>query len=109
MLQLVSSIQESSLVERQTNRYWCLEYLRRHRDEVWRGILLRWLRPEENLGLVLLEDLGVELAMRLQRQPKLGESLLVQVKRVDPRTDQIWLEEVAADAVAASSSETVAL
>jgi len=109
LLQLVSSIQESSLVERQTNRYWCLEYLRRHRDEVWRGILLRWLRPEENLGLVLLEDLGVELAMRLQRQANLGESLLVRASRVEPRTDQIWLEEVAADAVAASSSETVAL
>ncbi|ATS18041.1 ribonuclease R [Synechococcus sp. PCC 6717] len=94
LLRLVSSIQESSLVERQTNRYWCLEYLRRHRDEVWRGILLRWLRPEENLGLVLLEDLGVELAMRLQRQANLGESLLVRASRVDPRSDQIWLEEV---------------
>lgn len=96
LLQLVSSLQESSLVERQTNRYWCLEYLRRHGNKVWRGILLRWLRPEENLGVVLLEDLGVELTMRLQRQAKLGESLLVRASRVDPRSDQIWLEEVSA-------------
>jgi len=43
---------------------------------------------------VLLEDLGVELAMRLQRQANLGESLLVRASRVDPRSDQIWLEEV---------------
>lgn len=85
-------------MERQTNRYWCLEYLRRHREEVWRGILLRWLRPEEGLGLILLEDLGIELAMRFQRQANLGECVLVRVSRVDPRSDQIWLEEVPVEA-----------
>ncbi|MDG2989995.1 ribonuclease R [Candidatus Synechococcus calcipolaris G9] len=94
LLGLVASVQESILVERQTTRYWCLEFLRRHRNEVWRGILLRWLRPDDALGLILLEDLGVELAMRFQRTPILGESLEVRVSRVDPRTDQIWLEEV---------------
>ncbi|WP_460194739.1 ribonuclease catalytic domain-containing protein [Thermosynechococcus sp. FA-CM-4201] len=107
LLGLVSSVQESSLVERQTNRYWCLEYLRRHREEVWRGILLRWLRSEEGLGLVLLEDLGVELAMRFQRQANLGECVLVRVSRVDPRSDQIWLEEVPAETP--MPPETVAL
>ncbi len=80
---------------------------RRHREEVWRGILLRWLRPEEGLGLVLLEDLGVELAMRFQRQAKLGECVQVRVSRVDPRSDQIWLEEVPAETP--MPAETMAL
>ena len=84
---------EATLVERQTNRYWSLEYLRQHGDEVWRALILRWLREHENLGLVLLEDLGLELPMRFQRNVHLGESLQVKVREVDPRLDRIFLSE----------------
>jgi len=89
-----TSAYEATLVERQTNRYWSLEYLRRHPQEVWDGVLLRWLREHEGLGLVLLEDLGLELAMRFHRTVQLGEPLKLQVAHADPRQDTIQLEEL---------------
>lgn len=89
-----TSAYEATLVERQTNRYWSLEYLRRHPQEVWDGVLLRWLREHEGLGLVLLEELGLELAMRFHRTVQLGEALKIQVTHADPRQDTIQLEEL---------------
>jgi len=94
MASVVATTQEASWVERQTNRYWSLEYLRRHAGQVWQALLLRWLREHEKLGLVLLEDLGLELAMRFHRPVALGESLQVRVSAVDPRHDTIQLEEL---------------
>ncbi|WP_445974544.1 ribonuclease catalytic domain-containing protein [Lyngbya confervoides] len=98
LTQLLSTVApvayESALVERQTNRYWSLEFLRQQKDEIWRALVLRWLREHENLALVLLEDLGLELPMRFNRIPHLGEALQVKVRDVDPRLDKIVLVEV---------------
>ena len=95
ILQSVTAVaQEASLVERQTNRYWSLEYLRRHGQGVWTALVLRWLREDMDLVLVLLEELGLELGMRVQRPVKLGEHLQVQVTHVDPYRDVIHLREV---------------
>lgn len=87
---------EATQLERQTNRYWSLEYLRRQRGQVWQAQVLRWLREYQNLGLVLLEDLGLELPMRFQRTVHLGDYLEVIVNEVEPRLDRIYLAEYAA-------------
>ena len=84
---------EATLVERQTNRYWSLEYLRQHEQEVWRALVLRWLREHDNLAIVMLEDLGLELPIRFGRNVHLGESLQVIVQEVNPRLDRIFLRE----------------
>lgn len=100
ILQLVSTAAyEAILVERQTNRYWGLEYLRRHSDEAWQALMLRWLREHENLGLVLLEDLGLELAMRFNRPVALGDRFDVKVTYADPRRDVIQFTELSESAV----------
>jgi exoribonuclease II len=91
-----STIQEAVSVERQTNRYWGLEYLRRSPDEVWHALMLRWLREHENLGLVLLEDLGLEMAMRFNRSITPGDRLQLRVSHADPRQDIVHFEEVLA-------------
>ncbi|MBE9181033.1 VacB/RNase II family 3'-5' exoribonuclease [Oculatella sp. LEGE 06141] len=94
LLQTVSSTAyEATLVERQTNRYWGLEYLRRHAEQPWHALMLRWLREHENLGLVLLEDLGLELAMRFTRPIEPGDRLDVRVTYADPRQDIIQFAE----------------
>ncbi len=95
MLTIASTVQEASLVERQTNRYWSLEFLRRNSSEVWQALMLRWLREHENLGLVLLEDLGLEIAMRFNRQIEPGDRLNLKVSHVDPKQDVIQFQEVA--------------
>jgi exoribonuclease-2 len=86
-------VQEASFVERQTNRYWSLEFLRRQSDTVWQAMMLRWLREHESLALILIEDLGLEFAMRFERAVELGERFAVKVLSADPRTDRIILEE----------------
>ncbi|MBD2019467.1 VacB/RNase II family 3'-5' exoribonuclease [Leptolyngbya sp. FACHB-36] len=93
-LSLSSAVQEAVLVERQTNRYWGLEYLRRNSDEVWSALMLRWLREHENLGLILLEDLGIELAMRFNRAIAPGDRLEIKVSYADPRQDIIQFQEM---------------
>ncbi|MBU6229686.1 MAG: ribonuclease R [Cyanobacteria bacterium REEB459] len=89
-----SATYEATLVERQTKRYWALEYLRRHQEQVWEVMLLRWLREEEGLGLIMVEDLGLELGMRFNRAVTLGERLQVRVSHASPRQDIIRFQEV---------------
>jgi exoribonuclease-2 len=99
-----SAAAEATLVERQTNRYWGLEYLRRHSEQVWQALMLRWLREDEALALILLEELGLELAMRCQRAIFPGDRLEVRVSHSDPRQDVIHLREMAASQPQAAAS-----
>ncbi|MEO1519886.1 MAG: ribonuclease R family protein [Cyanobacteria bacterium J06633_2] len=89
-----STAYEATLVERQTKRYWGLEFLRRHDQQTWQALMLRWLRPHEGLGLVLLEDLGLELPIQLNRSIELGDRLELKVTYADPRQDIIRFEEL---------------
>jgi exoribonuclease-2 len=99
MLQAVTNtVYEAALVERQTNRYWGLEYLRRHPDEIWQALMLRWLREHENFGLVLLEDLGLEMAMRFTRPVEVGDRLELKVIYADPRQDVVQFIELTPEA-----------
>jgi exoribonuclease-2 len=95
VMMTVSTItQEVTMVERQTNRYYALEYLRRHPEHIWQTTLLMWLREDSNLGLILLEDLGLQLPMFFRRSVKLGEQLLVKVSLADPQKDMIQFQEI---------------
>lgn len=94
MINIGLAVQEAVFVERQTNRYWSLEYLRRHSNEIWDALMLRWLREHEGLGLVLLEELGLELPMVFQRSARPGDQLRLKVSLVDPRRDEIRFQEV---------------
>ncbi|MGL4618535.1 MAG: RNB domain-containing ribonuclease, partial [Chroococcidiopsis sp.] len=103
MQSVFAMTQEMSLVERQTNRYWGLEYLRRHAQDVWQAIVLMWLREDSRLALILIEDLGLQLPMTFKRGVSLGEQILIKVAYVDPRQDTIQFQEVSySEAVAAN-------
>ncbi|MEM7579207.1 MAG: ribonuclease R family protein [Cyanobacteria bacterium P01_A01_bin.80] len=94
MMSVTSITQEVVMVERQTNRYWALEYLRRHLDKAWDTTVLMWLREDSNLALILLEDLGLQLPMFFKRAVNLGEEILVKVIHADPQKDVIQFQEV---------------
>ncbi|OWY64478.1 RNB domain-containing ribonuclease [cyanobacterium TDX16] len=103
MQSVFAMTQEMSLVERQTNRYWGLEYLRRHAQDVWQAIVLMWLREDSRLALILIEDLGLQLPMTFKRGVSLGEQISIKVAYVDPRQDTIQFQEVSySEAVAAN-------
>jgi len=94
MMNVTSITQEVVMVERQTNRYWALEYLRRHLDKAWNTTVLMWLREDSNLALILLEDLGLQLPMFFKRAVNLGEEILVKVIHADPQKDIIQFQEI---------------
>ncbi|MEA5554207.1 ribonuclease R family protein [Anabaena cylindrica UHCC 0172] len=94
MMTVTSTTQEVTMVERQTNRYYALEYLRRHPEQVWQITVLMWLREDSNLALILLEDLGLQLPMAFRRSVNLGEQLLVKVSLADPQKDMIQFQEI---------------
>ena len=99
-----SSSYEATLVERQTNRYWSLEYLRRNAKSIWDVLVLRWLREDEDLGLILIEDLGMELPHRFDRPVTLGERLEMQVTHADPQRDEVRLREITEAEIQATTS-----
>jgi exoribonuclease II len=94
MMTVTSITQEVTMVERQTNRYYALEYLRRHPEQVWNVTVLMWLREDSNLALILLEDLGLQLPMIFKRSVNLGEQILVKVSHADPQKDMIQFQEI---------------
>ena len=94
LFEVTSTSSEASLVERQTNRYWSLEYLREHSEVVWQALVIRWLREDDNLALILLEDLGLEFAHRFNRVVKLGETVKLQTVYADSHRDEIRFREV---------------
>ncbi|MEO1376669.1 MAG: ribonuclease R family protein [Cyanobacteria bacterium J06635_10] len=94
VMNVTSITQEVVMVERQTNRYWALEYLRRHLDKAWDTTVLMWLREDSNLALILLEDLGLQLPMFFKRAVNLGEEILVKVIHADPQKDIIQFQEI---------------
>ena len=55
-------------------------------------MLLRWLREDTGLGLIMIEELGLELAMRFDRSADLRERLKVKVSHSSPRQDIIRLK-----------------
>jgi len=91
---LEPAIATATQLERQTQRYWSLEYLRRHQEQVWQVVVLDWLREQEKLGLIFFQDLGLKLPMRFNRHVMIGDALLVQVSEVNPRQDIITFHEV---------------
>lgn len=94
MQSVTEAAKAATMVERETNRFWGLEYLRRHPEQVWQALVLRWLREDDNLGLILLEDLGLELGMHFKRGVTLGDRIEVQVSHADPREGKIHFREL---------------
>ena len=94
MMTVTTTTQELTMVERQSNRYYALEYLRRHPEQVWQITVLMWLREDSNLALILLEDLGLQLPMMFRRTVSLGEHVSVKVSIADPQKDIIQFQEI---------------
>ncbi|MGK7910167.1 MAG: ribonuclease catalytic domain-containing protein [Synechococcus sp.] len=85
---------EAVTIERQANRYWSLEYLRLHPDEVWNSLVLGHLREHENLALVMLDEIALRIPVRFQRHVDPGEWVQLAVTGVDPRRDRVDFDEV---------------
>ena len=85
---------EAVQVERKSKRYWSIEYLRQRPGQIWRALVLGYLREEENLVMALLEEIAFRVPVRLERQVPLATWIELEVVQADPRADVIELREV---------------
>lgn len=85
-------LREGIAISRDDQRHWQQVWFETHPQPEWGGLFLRWLRPQDQLALVWLEDLALELPARCPAAAEPGDALLVQVRAVDSLRDQLRLE-----------------
>ncbi|WP_287130387.1 ribonuclease catalytic domain-containing protein [Candidatus Cyanaurora vandensis] len=94
LMTLEAAISDSVFLERQSVRYWVLEYLRRHRDQPQPALVLDWTGGDPQRPLVLLENSALRLPVRLDRPVERGDMLDLAITQIDPSRDYLILKEV---------------
>ena len=74
--------------------YWMAEYFRRHQDTIYDATFLAWQRQSQGIGAVLIDDLGLERPLRLDKAVKPGEKLRLKVAGVDVKNGAVRFEQV---------------
>lgn len=90
--ELDGPLREGIAIGREDQRHWQQVWFEAHRREQWQAQFLRWLRPQDGLGLVHVGDLAMDLAAQCPQGSGPGDQLLVKVSLVDPLRDQLRLE-----------------
>lgn len=93
--ELEAPLREAISISRDDQRHWLQEWLQRQHPRQWHGLFLRWLREQDRLALVHLEDLAVDLPCEAPGGSEPGDALLVRVVEVDPLSDRLRLQAVA--------------
>lgn len=91
LTQLDGAIRQGIQISREDQRHWQQVWFHDHRQEHWAGLFLRWLRPQDRLGLVHVDALGLDLAAECPAGSQPGDGLLLRVQLVDPLRDQLRL------------------
>lgn len=91
---LEAPLREGIGISRDDQRHWLQEWLQRQHPRQWRGLFLRWLREQDRLALVHLDELAVDLPSEAPSGSAPGDALLVRVIEVDPLGDRLRLQAV---------------
>jgi exoribonuclease-2 len=90
--EIEAPLRQAIAISRDDQRHWLQVWFEQHPRLEWHGTFLRWLRPQDQLGLVSLEELALELPARCPSGSDPGAALLVRVREVDSLRDQLRLE-----------------
>ena len=85
------AVREGIAISREDQRHWQQVWFERHQQERWSVDFLRWLRPQERLGLVRIDALAMDLAAECPSGCEPGDRLMLQVQQVDSQRDQLRL------------------
>jgi exoribonuclease-2 len=85
------AIREGIGISREDQRHWQQVWFEAHRNGQWRAEFLRWLRPQDHLGLLRIDELAMDLAAECPANATPGEALLLRVQQVDSLRDQLRL------------------
>ena len=89
--QLETAVREGLAVTREDQRHWQQVWFEHHSSERWPVDFLRWLRPQDRLGLVRIEELALDLAATCPPGSEPGDGLVLSVAGVDSVRDQLHL------------------
>jgi exoribonuclease-2 len=82
---------EGISISREDQRHWQQVWFDNHKQEQWTAEFLRWLRPQDGLGLIRIDSLAMDLAASCPSGSEPGDRLEVTVASVDPLADQLQL------------------
>ena len=86
-----AAVREGIGISREDQRHWQQVWFEAHKSGQWRAQFLRWLRPQDRLGLVRIDEMAMDLAAECPAQSEPGEDLLLRVQQVDSLRDQLRL------------------
>ncbi len=86
------SVREGLAIAREDQRHWQQVWFEQHQHEHWPVDFLRWLRPQDRLGLVRVDDLAMDFAAECPDGSLPGDALMLRVVQVDSRSDQLRLQ-----------------
>ena len=88
---LEGPLRQGQQISREDQRHWQQVWFEVHRSDHWGATFLRWLRPQDRLGLVHVEALAMDLAADCPAGSDPGDLLQLRVQTVDPLRDQLRL------------------
>ena len=91
LTELDSPLRQAVQISRDDQRHWQQVWFDAHRGQSWRAQFLRWLRPQDRLGLVHVEELAMDLAAECPAGCEPGQQLMLRVQQVDPLRDLLRL------------------
>ena len=89
--QMEIGIRQAIAISREDQRHWQQVWFEDHSQGQWQAIFLRWLRPQDQLGLVHVEELGMDLAAECPDGCQPAQNLVLRVQLVDSLRDQLRL------------------
>jgi exoribonuclease-2 len=92
LAELEPALREGIAISRDDQRHWQQVWFAQHKQPEWRGCFLRWLRPQDQLGLVHLDALAMDLPATCPPRSQPGDGLLVRILQVDPLRDLLRLQ-----------------
>ena len=92
--QLEGPIKQGILISREDQRHWLQVWFEGQRQPEWRAQFLRWLRPQDCLGLVHVDDLAMDLAAECPAGCQPADALVLRVRQVDSLQDLLKLQAV---------------
>jgi len=91
LTELEGPLRQAQQISREDQRHWQQVWFQQQSGQPWPAQFLRWLRPQDGLGLVHVEALALDLAAHCPQACEPGHQLVLRVQQVDPLRDQLRL------------------
>jgi exoribonuclease-2 len=91
LAELEGPARQAVQISREDQRHWQQVWFETHRGRQWRCCFLRWLRAQDRLALVHVEELAMDLPALAPEGAEPAMALLMRVQQVDPLRDQLRL------------------